>query len=90
MNHFKIVKMGNVIGIISVAFFLLCMAWGLVLTDPALKELHTNILRIVYPGFAISSLGVILGIIESFIYGWIFGVLFAWLCNKARVWENHR
>lgn len=90
MNHFKIVKMGNVIGIISVVFFFLCMSWGLVLTDPALKELHANILRIAYPGFAISFLGVMLGIIESFIYGWIFGVFFAWICNKACVWEDRR
>ncbi len=85
MNHLKITKTGNVIGIISVAFFLLCMAWGTVLTDGVLIELHRNILRIAYPGFSMSFIGAITGVVWAYIYGWVLGALFAWLCKKVCV-----
>ena len=85
MNHLNSVKTGNALGIISVVFFFLCIAWGLLLSDPALKELHLNILRIAYPGFTMSVVGAIIGIVEAFAYGWVFGALFAWLCRKMCV-----
>lgn len=85
MNNLNTKKTGKVMGIISVAFFLLCMVWGVVLVDPTLKTLHANILRIVYPGFAMSFVGFLMGIIEAFIYGWILGVLFAWLHNRFSI-----
>jgi len=83
MNNINIIKSGNVFGVLWVAIFGLCMAWGLVLLDPVLKELHLNILRIVYPGFSMSFVGIVIGVVESFIYGWLIGVLFAWLCRKV-------
>ncbi len=76
------VKTGYLVGIFSFVFFVLCMFWGLVLSDPILKELHQNILRIVYPGFGFSAQGVLLAGVEAFVYGWFFGVLLAWLCKK--------
>ena len=89
MNHINITKTGNVVGIISIAFFLLCLIWGVILTDPVLKELHTNIIRITYPGFTISIGGVIIGLIEAFIYGWLFGVLSSWLCKKICIFNKN-
>ena len=89
MNNLNITKTGNVVGVISLVFFLFCMAWGAVLSDPILQELHVNILRITYPGFAMSFIGAIIGIVEAFIYGWVFGALFAWLCKKACI-SNER
>ena len=83
MNKFSIKKTGSVVGVISMIFFLLCMLWGIVLTDPILKELHLDILRIVYPGFSMSIVGVIIGIVEGFIYGLFFGALFSWLFRKV-------
>ncbi len=88
MNHLNIKKTGNVIGIVSVAFFFLCMAWGLVLVDPTLKELHANALRIAYPGFSMSLAGAAIGAIWAFIYGWFFGAFFAWLCRKICIFEG--
>jgi hypothetical protein len=85
MNNLSIKKTGNLIGILSVVFFVLCMFWGILLTDPVLKELHVNILRIVFPGFTMSFIGTVIGTVESFIYGWVFGVLLAWLCRKICV-----
>lgn len=90
MNNLNIIKTGNVFGILSVVFFLLCMAWGFILTAPELKELHLNILRIVYPGFAMSIIGATVGIVASFIYGWFFGALFAWLCRKVCIQEENK
>lgn len=88
MNNLNITKTGNVVGLVSVAFFLLCMVWGVLLTSPELKELHLNILRIAYPGFAMSAWGAVLGAVEAFVYGWAFGALFAFLCRKMCVSEG--
>ena len=82
MNHLRTTQTGTIVGILSVVFFLLCMAWGLLLTDPVLKELHVNLLRIALPGFSMSLIGFIIGAVESFIYGWIFGALFSLLHKK--------
>lgn len=90
MNHLNITKTGNIVGVISVAFFLLCMAWGAVLVDPILKELHVNILRIAYPGFSMSFAGAIIGIVEAFIYGWLFGALLSWLCRKICISDKNK
>jgi len=83
MNHLNIKKSGNIFGIITVAFFALCIFWGLIITSPVLSELHLNILRITFPGFSMSFIGIIIGVAESFVYGWVFGALFAWLCKKT-------
>ena len=85
MNHLNTRKSGNVIGMITVVFFALCMFWGLILVDPVLKELHLNILKITFPGFSMTAVGILIGAIESFIYGWIFGALFARICRKVCV-----
>ncbi len=85
MNRLNAVRTGNMLGIVSAIFFLACMAWGFLFSDPVLQELHLNLLRLVYPGFTMSFVGAVIGIIEAFIYGWLFGVLFAWLCKVACV-----
>ncbi len=90
MNHFNITKTGNVFGILSIILFFVCMAWGVLLSEPSLQELHLNLIKVAYPGFAMSLGGAIIGIIEAFVYGWIFGVVFAWLCKKVCVFEEKR
>jgi len=90
MNHLNIKKAGNILGIVSVAFFLLCMAWGVTLSSPALKELHINILKIAYPGFSMSFIGALIGIVWAFVYGWLFGAFFAWLCEKICIFNERK
>lgn len=90
MKYLDTYKVGNVVGIISTVFFLLCMGWGAVLTDPVLIELHLNILRITYPGFAMSFVGALIGVVEAYIYGWVLGVLFVWLCKKTCVLKGDK
>lgn len=88
MNRLNVVRTGNVLGIISAVFFLACMAWGFLFSDLVLQELHLNLLRLVYPGFTMSFVGAVIGIVEAFVYGWLFGALFAWLCRVACVSED--
>jgi uncharacterized protein YacL len=85
MNNLHIARTGYIVGGLSIVFFILCMIWGTILTDPTLKELHLNILKITYPGFTMSAVGFVIGVVESFVYGFVFGVLFAWLCKVVCV-----
>jgi len=78
-------KIGCVIGIISVFFYFICTFWGGLFTTPVLKELHFNLLQLAYPGFTFTIVGYIIGLVEAFIYGWIIGTLFTWLCKNICV-----
>lgn len=88
MNNLNVMRTGVVVGGLSVAFFLLCMAWGAFLSSPELKEFHLNLLRVAYPGFAMSVWGAVIGAVEAFVYGWVFGALFAFLCRTVCVSEE--
>ena len=83
MNNLNIRNTGYVVGIVSVLFFLICSVWGVVLTSAALVQLHIMLLQLAYPGFAFTIVGYSIGIIEAFVYGWVFGASFAWLCKKV-------
>lgn len=75
-------KIGKTVGIISVIIFIFCMFWGFLLSTPTLKELHINLLKIFYPGFNFNTIGIIIGLFEAYIYGWIIGISFVWLHKK--------
>ncbi len=79
MEKLNVNKIGYVVGIISIVFFLVCSVWGGIFVSPTLKALHFALLQIAYPGFAFTIVGYIIGIVEAFIYGWVIGALFAWL-----------
>ncbi len=79
MEKLNVNKIGYVVGILSVLFFLVCSVWGGIFTSPTLKALHYGFLQISYPGFTFTAIGYLIGLAESFIYGWVMGALFAWL-----------
>jgi len=85
MNKSNLNKTGYVVGIISVLFYLVCSFWGGLFVAPALKALHLSLLQLTYPGFAFTISGYLIGLVEAFIYGWVIGVLFVWLCKKLCV-----
>ncbi len=85
MKNLNINKTGYVLGIISVIFYLICSFWGGLLASPALQELHLSLLQLSYPGFSFTATGYTIGLVEAFVYGWVFGALFAWLCKKVCV-----
>lgn len=83
MNQLSIGKTGLVVGALGVLFFALCMVWGTLLPTTELQVLHRQILQISYPGFSMTPVGILVGAVESFIYGVLAGVLFAWLCRSV-------
>ena len=83
LNNIKTSKVGNATGAVSLIIFVICMSWGILLATPALKDLHIQLMQVLYPGFSFSLGGVILGLIESFVYGWLIGAGFLWLCKKT-------
>lgn len=85
MEKISISKMGYVVGIISIIFFLACSVWGWVFASATLRELHFNFLQIAYPWFSFTVGGYIMGLVEAAIYGWTTGALFAWLYNVIGV-----
>ncbi len=83
MNQLSIGKTGLVVGALAVLFFALCMVWGTLLPTTELQTVHRQLLQISYPGFSMTLGGMLLGAVESFIYGAIVGLLFAWLCRRV-------
>lgn len=85
----RIHKIG-IIGVgLSVAFYALCMLWGMLITDPLLATLHYNLLQIAFPGFDFSVGGITIGLVESVVYGYTFGILFGWLCKITCVKDTN-
>lgn len=59
--------------------FVLCVLWGLVTPDVGL---HDSLLERALPGFRwLTAPGFIIGLVESFVYGAVGGLLFAGLHN---------
>lgn len=80
--NLKPIKIGHVAGVVSNFFFLACILWGAVLVTSELKDFHYNLIRVMYPGYGNTILGFIIGLAESYVYGWLIGAGFAKLCNK--------
>ncbi len=85
MEKISISKMGYVVGILSIAFFLVCSVWGWVFASATLRALHFNFLQITYPWFSFTVGGYAIGFVEAAIYGWTTGAIFAWLYNVINV-----
>jgi hypothetical protein len=59
--------------------FVLCVLWGFVAPDAGL---HGSLLELAFPGFRwLTAAGFVIGLAESFVYGAVGGLLFAWLHN---------
>ena len=73
------------LGLTFAVSFVICIVWGLLLP----KQLHMHeFLQFVLPGFTWISIGsAVLGLIESFLFGAYFGVVYVpihnWLNRSA-------
>ena len=73
------------LGLTFAVSFVICVLWGLLLPE----QLHMHqFLQFVLPGFTWISLGsVVLGLVESFLFGVYFGVIYVpihnWLNRNA-------
>lgn len=67
------------LGLTFAASFVVCVIWGLVLPE----SLHMHeFLQLVLPGFTWLSIGsAILGLIESFLFGAYFGIVYVPIYN---------
>lgn len=60
-----------------VVFYLACLALALVVPD---RGLHAPWLQF-FPGFTWNALGILVGLVESLIYGFVAGLVFAPIYN---------
>jgi hypothetical protein len=62
------------------AAFLFCITWWLILLEGASPN-PTFFMRI-YPGYSLTVVGSLIGLVWGFVDGLICGFIFAWLYNK--------
>lgn len=67
------------LGLTFAVSFVVCVLWGLVLPEPV--HMHA-FLQMVLPGFTWISVGsAVLGLVESFLFGVYFGVIYVPIYN---------
>jgi hypothetical protein len=67
------------LGLTFAVSFIICVLWGLLLSEPA--HMH-EFLELVLPGFVwIGPGSAILGLVESFLFGLYFGVVYVPIHN---------
>ena len=71
------VQFGLSLGTFLVIAYLACLALALIVPD---RGLHTPWLQF-FPGFAWTAPGILLGLGEGFVYGFISGLVFAPIFN---------
>ncbi len=74
---FRPVQLGLSLGTFLVVGYLACLALAIVVPD---RGLHQAWLQF-YPGFAWTPLGMLIGLVESFVYGLVAGLVFAPIAN---------
>lgn len=65
------------VGVFAVLLYVACLLWRFTMTDPAVMQFHLLSLKTALPGFSGFGAGsVILGGVESFIYGFVISLVF--------------
>ncbi|MCF7844582.1 MAG: hypothetical protein K9M03_02020 [Kiritimatiellales bacterium] len=78
MSTYSVRQWALALAIIAVTIFGICFFWGSFLSDPALKDLHMNLMRVCFPGFSGMTLGgFINGSIQSIVWGLVIGWMLA-------------
>ena len=70
-------QLGLSLGTFLVLWYLACLAVAIVIPD---RGLHQAWLQF-FPGFAWTPLGMLIGVVESFVYGFFPGLVFAPIAN---------
>lgn len=74
----RIKPLGNTLSTFFAISFSLCIAWGLVMPNSLhMHEAWSPLL----PGFNWSVLGVLIGLVGAYLYGWYAALVFAPLYN---------
>ena len=75
------IRLGASLGTFLVVGYIACLALSLVVTD---RGLHQPWLQF-FPGFTWTPQGMLLGLVEAFIYGLVSGVVYAPIHNAFKV-----
>ena len=85
MRRLHPVRLGLSIGTFLIIGYLGCLALALIVPDGGLHQPWLQFL----PGFKWTMTGILLGIVESFAYGFFAGVVFAPIYNIFNVVGSH-
>lgn len=89
LTPYRLSHWGPAFGMVSAVLYVVCFLWGVLLTNPALQELHMNILRILFLDAGFVGLNVItfiVGVIMLYIGGLIAGWVLALCLNHCQRW----
>lgn len=85
MSTYSTQQWARAMALLFGACFILCLVWNYLLTDPALKALHMDLLRMSLFGFAgIDVASIVLGMIQSLFWGYVTGWVLAWCLNYCK------
>ncbi len=70
-------QLGLSLGSFLVVAYLACLALAIVVPDRGLHQVWLQF----YPGFAWTPLGILIGLVEAFVYGLVAGLVFAPIAN---------
>ena len=75
----KITPLGHALSLLFAISFVLCILWGLAM--PMSLHMHTAWQQML-PGFHMgSAVGILIGLVEAYLYGWYIAVIFVPLYN---------
>jgi len=78
------VQLGLSLGSFLVIGYLACLALAILVPD---RGLHQPWLQF-FPGFAWTPLGILIGLVESFIYGLVTGLVYAPIANAFGIYDT--
>ena len=81
VHYLRPIRLGLSIGTFLIIAYVGCLALAFIVPD---RGLHQPWLQFL-PGFAWTAAGILLGLVESFGYGFITGVIFAPIYNVFNV-----
>lgn len=78
MTRRTITRLGQTLGLVFAVLYSLCVAWDAIFPGEAMRSVWADAL----PGFDWLGAGdFFLGLVEVYLYGWIFAVLFVPIWN---------
>jgi hypothetical protein len=80
-HRLRPLALGLTLGTFLVIGYVACLALALLVPD---RGLHQPWLQF-FPGFAWTPVGMLIGLVESFVYGFVSGLVFAPLANFYRI-----
>ncbi|MBU0767171.1 hypothetical protein KKF55_05365 [Patescibacteria group bacterium] len=68
------------LAIVASSIFVACFFWGSFLSDPVLKDLHMNLMRVSFLGFSDMTIG---GFINGFLQSVVWGLGIGWILASS-------